>query len=63
MLAKIYIDISHQLNWELEEQLFKICNGFEVDNKSLILWVSQDLDSILFLLNEANVDFHLSRIA
>ncbi|HYG41240.1 MAG TPA: hypothetical protein VD908_21605 [Cytophagales bacterium] len=63
MLARIHIDISNPLNWELEEKLFKACNGFEVNDQSLILWVIQDLDYIVSLLRDNKVTFMLHNIS
>ena len=57
MLTKILIDRTNNLDWELEEKLLKRCNGFEVDNRDLVLWAIEDIDDILAILDEANVSY------
>jgi hypothetical protein len=57
MLTKILIDRNISLDWELEEKLLKLCNGFEVDNKELVLWAHDDKEDIINILNDAKISY------
>lgn len=62
MLTQIKINKNNKLNWELEENLINISNGFEVQDEGLILWVVQDLDNVLSLLKEAKIAFEIYHV-
>jgi hypothetical protein len=63
MITKILIDKESNLEWELQEKLIKLCNGFEVDKKELVFWVADEKEIIFQLLEKANIPYEIKECA
>jgi hypothetical protein len=62
MITKILIDKSIKLEWDLQEKLLQLSNGFEVEKKELIFWVTERPEKIFQLLHEAKVPFETEEV-
>jgi hypothetical protein len=62
MITKILIDKSIKLEWDLQEKLLQLSNGFEVEKKELIFWVTERPEKIFQLLQEARIPFETEEV-